>query len=102
MGRMGQRRLRRESQGPPHRHTEEESRVSTNLEPVRQADIARWSDEQAELLRGAFAKDCTDGELAFFAQVCAHKDLDPFAGEIVAVHRAGRMVIQETVEGLRT
>lgn len=68
---------------------------------------ASWSPEQLEVIRRSVAPGCTDEELAFFAQVCKHKGLDPFAGEIVAIQRwdskAGRhvLVIQETVAGLR-
>jgi phage recombination protein Bet len=43
-----------------------------------------------------------DGDLAYFAQVATHKGLDPFLGEIVPVYYGGEMVIQDTVEGLRT
>jgi phage recombination protein Bet len=66
-----------------------------------------WTSEQLEVVRRSVAPGCTDEELAFFAQVCRHKNLDPFAGEIVAIprwdSRAGRnvLVIQETVAGLR-
>lgn len=67
-----------------------------------------WSAEQLEILRQQVCAGASDDELAFFAQVCAHKQLDPFLGEIVGIMRwdakAGRevMKIQETVEGLRT
>jgi phage recombination protein Bet len=60
-----------------------------------------------EIVRRSVAPGSTDDELAFFAQVCRHKGLDPFAGEIVAIQRydkrVGRnvLVIQETVAGLR-
>lgn len=64
--------------------------------------VVAWSAEQKDLLRQAVARDCSDAELAFFAQVCAHKGLDPFMDEICAVKRGGKMVIQEKVEGLRT
>lgn len=69
--------------------------------------VGQWSPEQLEVVRQSVAPGCTDEELAFFAQVCRHKGLDPFAGEIVAIPRwdskAGRnvLVIQETVAGLR-
>lgn len=69
--------------------------------------VPAWSSEQAAIIKQSVAPGCTDEELAFFAQVCRHKGLDPFAGEIVAIPRwdakAGRntIVIQETVAGLR-
>ena len=75
---------------------------STDLVPA-----GRWDSEQLEIVRNSVAPGCSDDELVFFAKVCEHKGLDPFAGEIVAIprwdSRAGRnvLVIQETVAGLR-
>lgn len=72
------------------------------------AGLAVWSAEQIDLIRQQVCPGATDDELAFFAQVCRHRQLDPFAGEIVGIMRwdkkAGRevMKIQPTVEGLRT
>ncbi len=69
-----------------------------------------WTSDQVEVIRRSIAPEATDDELALFAKVCQHKRLDPFAGEIIAVHRktkqpdgswGKRMVIQETVAGLR-
>lgn len=85
---------------------------STELVPATTSAVAepagRWDDGQVELLRQQICPGATDEELAFFAQVCEHKQLDPFLGEIVGIMRydskAHRdvMKIQETVEGLRT
>lgn len=60
-----------------------------------------WSGEQLEILKRDLGIK-TDEHLAYFAQVATHKGLDPFLGEIVPVYYGGDMVIQETVEGLRT
>lgn len=60
-----------------------------------------WDEEQLRILK-ADLKIKTDADLAYFGQVCAHKNLDPFLGEIAPVYYGGTMVIQETVEGLRT
>lgn len=60
-----------------------------------------WSGEQLDILK-ADLKIKNDQDLAYFAQVATHKGLDPFLGEIVAVYRGEKMIIQETVEGLRT
>jgi phage recombination protein Bet len=60
-----------------------------------------WTEEQNRILK----KDLgikTDGDLAYFAQVAAHKNLDPFLGEILPVYYGGQLTIQDTVEGLRT
>jgi phage recombination protein Bet len=60
-----------------------------------------WNGEQLEILKRDLGIR-NDDHLAYFAQVATHKGLDPFLGEIVPVYYGGDMVIQETVEGLRT
>lgn len=60
-----------------------------------------WSGEQLEILKRDLGIK-NDGDLAYFAQVATHKGLDPFLGEIVPVYYGGELVIQDTVEGLRT
>jgi phage recombination protein Bet len=85
--------------------------AKTDVVPAAPPAVARpsgpWTSQQMEIVRRSVAPGSTDDELAFFAQVCRHKGLDPFAGEIVAIQRwdkrAGRnvLVIQETVAGLR-
>lgn len=63
--------------------------------------VAHWSGEQIEILKQDLGIK-TDAHLAYFAQVCTHKNLDPFLNEIVPIYYGEEMVIQETVEGLRT
>lgn len=78
--------------------------------PSRRGDTGPvlWSPQQIDLIRQQVCEGASDDELAFFAQVCRHRQLDPFAGEIVGIMRwNGRerrnvMKIQITVEGLRT
>lgn len=70
-------------------------------QPTMVEPAGTWNDEQVKILK----KDLgikTDADLAYFGQRCTHVDLDPFRGEIVPVYYGGQMVIQETVEGLRT
>ena len=79
----------------------------------RSTAVAHWSEEQAALIKQAIAPECSDEFLAFFAQVCRHRDLDPFAGEICAIPRRTKKkdgrgerwetvhTIQVTVDGLR-
>lgn len=79
--------------------------------PLRQshAEVAvpTWTRQQADLIRRVVAPGCNDDELAFFAQVCQHRGLDPFARQIVCIMRWNERekrkipVIQETVAGLR-
>lgn len=60
-----------------------------------------WSAEQLEMMKRDLGLK-TDAHLEYFAQVATHKGLDPFLGEIVPVYRGDKLIIQETVEGLRT
>lgn len=84
------------------------SAVPAVVEPEPGTDTVRWTDQQTEIIRRSVAPECSDDELAFFAQVCRHRGLDPFAGEICAVMRWNEklkrktMTIQETVAGLRS
>lgn len=92
-----------------HRQVGCPSQISSTATAVVPAavTVGAWTGDQMEIIRRSVAPGSTNDELAFFAQVCHHKGLDPFAGEIVAIQRwdrrAGRnvLVIQETVAGLR-
>ena len=63
--------------------------------------IPRWDRDQIELLKNTVAKDCSDNELALFGYVCARTGLDPFAKQIYAIKRGGRLVIQTGIDGFR-
>lgn len=75
--------------------------------PDNSTALDQWNDQEIELIKAVVAPGCTDAELALFATVCEHRQLDPFAGEIVGIMRwdgkARRevMKIQVTIEGLR-
>lgn len=73
------------------------------LVPSTRSDSAldQWNDEQVEILKRDLGIK-NDPHLAYFGQVCTHKNLDPFLDEIVAIYYGDEMVIQETIEGLRT
>lgn len=83
--------------------------MSAELVPVapEASALERWSDEQQDLIRQQVCPGASDAELKYFAQVCAHRDLDPFADEITGIMRWNgktrreELKIQVTVEGLR-
>lgn len=60
-----------------------------------------WTAEQVEMATRSFAADCTTKELEVFAEVSHRMQLDPWLGQIVAIKRGGKLIIQETVEGYR-
>lgn len=61
----------------------------------------QWTPEQVEIIRQQIAPGSTDAELALFAQVCERTGLDPFARQVYAIKRSGRMSIQTSIDGFR-
>lgn len=57
--------------------------------------------DQVGLLKRTLGADLTDDELALFGAVAQRRGLDPFAGQIHAVKRQGRMAIQTSIDGYR-
>jgi phage recombination protein Bet len=54
------------------------------------------------VVRATLAPDLTDGELQLFALVASRSGLDPFARQIYATKRGGKMVIQTGIDGYRS
>lgn len=69
------------------------------VEPAPVPAFKQWTPEQVEMATRSFATDCTMPELEVFAEVAARKGLDPWLGQIVAIKRGGKMIIQETEQG---
>lgn len=59
--------------------------------------------EHLDLIKTVLAADAklSDGELTLFAEVANRKGLDPFAGQIHATKRQGKLTIQTGIDGLR-
>lgn len=57
--------------------------------------------EQVEILRKTVAPGTTNEELQLFLHVCRRTGLDPFARQIYAVKRSGKMTIQTAIDGFR-
>jgi phage recombination protein Bet len=55
-----------------------------------------------QVVKDALAPDLTDSELTLFAMVAQRSGLDPFAKQIYAVKRKGRVTFQTGIDGLRS
>ncbi len=60
-----------------------------------------FSPQDIALLKEQIAKDCSDGELRLFMKVCEGTGLNPFAKQVYAIKRGGRMTIQVSIDGFR-
>jgi len=67
----------------------------------RTEPTVHWSDDQVHILRTELFKDLNAGQLALFAQVCRRTGLDPFAKQIYAIIRGGKLTIQTSIDGYR-
>lgn len=66
------------------------------------AVYAAPSQAQIDILRTSICRELNNDQLQYFLAVCQRRGLDPFASEIHAVIRGGRMVIQTGVDGARS
>ncbi len=60
-----------------------------------------FTEEDITLLRDLIAKDVSAGEFGIFVKVCEATGLNPFAKQIYAIKRGGRMTIQTSIDGFR-
>lgn len=75
--------------------------------------IARYAEDPAtaaavevykrlDVVRNALAADLNDEELTLFSMVCQRSGLDPFAKQIYAIKRKGRVTFQTGIDGYRS
>lgn len=75
--------------------------VHTGPRPLASYQPRELSRDQIDLIKRTVAVGCTDDELGLFIQVCNRTQLDPFARQIYAIKRAGKMTIQTAIDGFR-
>lgn len=75
--------------------------VVNGHEKALTASPLEFNPEQIALIKRTIAKDCTDDELKLFMHQCTRTRLDPFARQIYAIKRGGKMTIQTSIDGFR-
>ena len=63
--------------------------------------VVEFDDERLTLLRKTLANGLTEIEFELFVSTCRHRRLDPFALQLYAIKRGGRMTLQMGIDGLR-
>ena len=62
---------------------------------------SHFSQEQILLLKNHICKGINDNDFMIFGHICKRTGLDPFARQIYAVARGGKMTIQTGIDGFR-
>jgi phage recombination protein Bet len=73
------------------------------IHPQGDAAVARprLGPDQLDLIAATIAPGLNEDQLRLFGAVCERTGLDPFARQIYAVQRSGRMTIQVAIDGFR-
>lgn len=70
--------------------------------PAQPAAMMVFDREKVNLLKATvMPKETTDAELDLFLHVCKRTGLDPFAKQIYAIRRKGKLTIQTAIDGFR-
>lgn len=65
-------------------------------------DIVQYfNSQEIQTIKTTLCKGISDQELMLFGRVCKRTGLDPFARQIYAITRSGRMTIQTSIDGFR-
>lgn len=61
----------------------------------------QYDAKQLEIMRRTVAAGTSPDDFLVFLEVCKHRNLNPFAREIYAIVRSGKMTIQVSIDGFR-
>jgi len=64
-------------------------------------EMWQWNREQLDLMKATVAVGLTDNEFDLFVHVARHRRLDPFAKQIYAIRRGGKLTFQTSIDGFR-
>ncbi len=62
---------------------------------------SHYTQDQIQLLKNTICKGISDNDFMIFGHICKRTGLDPFARQIYAVARGGKMTIQTGIDGYR-
>ena len=80
--------------------TESRSLTASAVDPVVAEAMQLY--ERMSVVRDVLAPDLTNSELSLFALVANRSGLDPFAKQIHAIKRKGRVTFQTGIDGYRS
>ena len=63
--------------------------------------VIQYDAKQIEIMRRTIAAGTSPDDFLVFLEVCKHRNLNPFAREIYAIVRSGKMTIQVSIDGFR-
>ncbi|HET9111965.1 MAG TPA: phage recombination protein Bet [Ktedonobacterales bacterium] len=75
--------------------------MSQQLITVESAAPSEYTTAQLDIIKKTVATDCNDAEFGLFIEVCKSSGLNPFARQIYAIKRSGKLTIQTGIDGYR-
>ncbi len=63
--------------------------------------VIQFDTQQIDVMRKTVAAGASPEDFLVFLEVCRHRRLNPFAREIYAIVRSGKMTIQVSIDGFR-